>query len=106
MKQSGGRLLSEAWQRLQLAGARALRVVSAQKDLPKKALLGSAGLSVVEEWWVKPLKSCGHSDNLGTVQGSRFSGHLGAAFRSTTPGGPVLPVGHMDPGAALVEMER
>jgi hypothetical protein len=63
----GARLLSEAWRDLHARGAAAVRVVSAHKDRPKNFLLGAAGLSVVEEWWVKPVIPTGYADERGTV---------------------------------------
>ncbi len=101
----GRRILLAAWKRLWLKDASALRVVSANKDLPKDALLESLGLSPVEEWWVKPLTPSGHTATRGAVNGKGFSGHLGPAPPVYEPGGPLL-VRRIDAEVPLAAIER
>ncbi len=82
----GRRALRAAWERLAAQGASSLRVVSAKRDLPKNGLLESLGLSLVEEWWVKPLTPSGHAETAGPVDEEGFSGHLGPAPPVYDPG--------------------
>lgn len=102
----GRRLLAAAWERLHAYGALTVRVVSAQKDLPKNTLLSSVGLSVADEWWVKALVPSGRSDKRGTVRGSGFSGYLGPAPPVYDPGGDLLLVRYIDPEVPVDDMER
>ncbi len=46
----GVELLPAAWPRAGAAGASALRVVTAQADRPKSALLNALGLRLVGQW--------------------------------------------------------
>ncbi len=102
----GHDLLLAGWERMRAGGASSLRVVSARLDLPKNALLESAGLGPAEQWWVKPLFPAGRTERTGTVSGHGFSGHLGPAPPVYDPGGPVLLVHRIEPGVALAAMER
>ncbi len=51
----GAELLLAAWSRVRATGAGALRVVTAQADRPKSALLTGLGLDLAEQWWVHEL---------------------------------------------------
>ncbi len=84
-------LLSTAWDRLSAQGIRDLRVVTAQADEPKVAMLVATGLRLVEQWWVKPVEPRdGPGAPAGRVDGPGFSGLLGPAPPVYDPGGPVL----------------
>jgi hypothetical protein len=51
----GAELLLATWSRVRTVGVGALRVVTAQADGPKSALLAGLGLDLVEQWWVHEL---------------------------------------------------
>ncbi len=68
----GAELLLAAWSRVRATGVGALRVVTAQADRPKSALLNGLGLDLAEQWWVHelpaaPSKAAGR--NLVTMTG-------------------------------------
>lgn len=84
-------LLSSAWDRLSAKGLLDLRVVSAQADELKVAMLVAIGLRLVEQWWVKPIEARDAPGvPAGRVDGPGFSGLLGPAPPVYDPGGPVL----------------
>jgi hypothetical protein len=51
----GAELLLSTWSRARSSAPRGLRVVSARRDRPKRAMLTSLGLTVAEGWRVKAL---------------------------------------------------
>jgi hypothetical protein len=53
--EDGAELLLAVWSRVRVTGVDALRVVTAQADQPKSALLNGLGLDLVEQWWIHEL---------------------------------------------------
>ncbi|MGI9093268.1 MAG: hypothetical protein ACR2FF_07485 [Mycobacteriales bacterium] len=102
----GRRLLNSAWRSLREKGAGSLRVVSAERDLGKNALLDSVGLSLAEQWWVKTVTPTDHFERGGAVDGDGFSAHLGPAPPVYDPGGPVLLLRRIDPEVPLAALEH
>jgi hypothetical protein len=79
----GRKLLDAAWYLLAARGMSAARVVTAQADQPKVAMLVVVGLQMVQQWWVKPIEAvdaAGLAD--GRIDGPGFLRHS----RSSAPG--------------------
>ena len=66
-----------------------LRVVTATADEPKRTMLRSLGLTVVERWWVKELNSAGAEVIWGHVMLGSVSGLIVPAPPVYDPQGPV-----------------
>ncbi|MDQ6938189.1 MAG: hypothetical protein M3140_10840 [Actinomycetota bacterium] len=87
----GRELLTAAWDLLSARGLSVVRVVTAQADEPKVAMLVAAGLRLLEQWWVKPIEGVNQGGVAhGRVDRSGFSGILAPAPPVYDPGGPVL----------------
>lgn len=93
----GSALLHAAWIRLHKRGVPAMRVVTAQADQAKVAMLREARLELAQQWWVMPVEPTGQAGRSGRVTGSGFSGLLGPAPPVYDPGGPVLLADTVDP---------
>jgi hypothetical protein len=102
----GAELLCAAWQHFVGRGVTSMRVVSAQADLAKVAMLVSCRLRLVEQWWVRPCRAAAPSAvSLGPVERSGFTGVLTAAPPVYDPGGPVLFIKGADPDTTVTEFE-
>lgn len=88
--EDGAALLLAVAERLAADGIGALRVVIADADLPKSALLRGLSLSLAEQWWVHELLPAGPPAPPGRVTGPGFSGLLTQAPPVYAPGGPVF----------------
>jgi hypothetical protein len=102
--QEGTALLIEAAARMARTGAdaiTAMRVVTAQADLPKVSMLEHAGLQLVERWWVRGVRPTAEPGPPRRVDGTGYSGIFSPAPPVYDPGGPVLaadrPAGDFDP---------
>jgi hypothetical protein len=108
----GAVLLRALAERLaQAGGASALRVVTANADRPKVAMLEALSLTLAEQWWVRPLKPAPAGPEGATVlpervDGPGFSGTLTAAPGVYAPGGPVFQTDRIEPDADLAAVER
>lgn len=102
----GRELLGELWSRVASDTIITMRVVTAKADRDKVAMLTVAGLTLAEQWWVKPLDPTGASETApGRVTGPGFSGLLGPAPPVYDPGGPVLLVDRLDDDGDLASVE-
>ncbi|MGB9280765.1 MAG: hypothetical protein WCB57_11895 [Pseudonocardiaceae bacterium] len=102
----GRELLNAAWDLLSARGMSAARVVTAQADEPKVAMLVAAGLRLVQQWWVKPIEAVEEAGVAhGRVDGRGFSGILGPAPPVYDPGGPVLLADRVSADADLSGVE-
>ena len=99
--EDGAALLLAAAERVAADGISALRVVTAQADQPKSALLRALSLSVVEQWWVHELLPAGAPAPPGRVTGPGFSGLLTQAPPVYAPGGPVFHADRVEDPAAI-----
>ncbi len=87
----GFELLRAAWVLLSARGTSALRVVTAQADRPKVAMLVALGLQLVQQWWVKSVQPApGFVHAPGRIDRPGVGGFLGPAPPVYDPGGPVL----------------
>ena len=103
----GRELLTAAWNLLSARGMSTLRVVTAQADELKVAMLVAAGLQLVRQWWVKPIEAAEESGVAhGRVDGPGFSGILGPAPPVYDPGGPVLLADEISAEADLSALEE
>lgn len=103
----GRELLGELWARVASDSITTMRVVTAEADRDKVAMLAAAGLALFEQWWVKPLHPRGASEVAsGRVGGPGFSGLLGPAPPVYDPGGPVLLVDQLDRDSDLGGVEE
>jgi hypothetical protein len=95
---TGRELLDELWRRMASDAITSVRVVTAKADHDKVAMLRAAGLTLAEQWWVRPLpaRPAGTEAAPGWVRGPDFSGLLGPAPPVYDPGGPVLLVERLD----------
>jgi ribosomal protein S18 acetylase RimI-like enzyme len=95
---TGRELLDELWRRMASDAITSVRVVTAKADHDKVAMLRAAGLTLAEQWWVRPLpaRPAGTEAAPGWVRGPGFSGLLGPAPPVYDPGGPVLLVERLD----------
>ncbi|HVX45905.1 MAG TPA: hypothetical protein VHC49_18590 [Mycobacteriales bacterium] len=98
----GRSLLDAALAQMHERGAAEVQVVTAQQDIPKSVMLTDAGLTLVNQWWVKPLAPGADSVEPGRRDGAGFSGILGAAPPVYDPGGPVFLVQRLE-GSVPVE---
>jgi hypothetical protein len=106
----GAELLIAAAQLLALSGdVVPMRVVTAHADEPKVAMLRELSLTLVEQWWVKPVlpAPAAHPGrpSAGRVTGTGFDGFIGPAPPVYNPGGPVLQVERIDDDADLAVIE-
>jgi hypothetical protein len=101
----GRALLDAAMGQMHARGAAEVQVVTAQKDLPKSAMLRDAGLALVNQWWVKALAAGADSLEPGRRSGDGFSGILGAAPPVYDPGGPVFLVQSLEDSASVDAVE-
>lgn len=91
--QDGAALLVEAADRLASTGSdaiTAMRVVTAQADLPKVSMLERAGLQLVERWWVREVQPAAVPGPPRRIDGTGYSGIFSAAPPVYDPGGLVL----------------
>lgn len=85
----GAELLHAGWGVAGAAGQTVLRVVTARRDGPKRALLQSAGLTVSARWWVKRLVPTGPPQPSREYVFGGCNAFLGPAPPVYDPGGPV-----------------
>jgi len=97
----GAALLLAAADRVAADGISTLRVVTAQADQPKSALLRALSLFVTEQWWVHELLPAGAPALPGRVTGPGFSGLLTQAPPVYAPGGPVFHADKVEDPAAI-----
>jgi hypothetical protein len=95
----GAELLLALAQRLAAGGVHVLRVVTAQADAPKTALLRRCSLVVAEQWWVRELTPAVAPSAFCRVDGPSFSGLLIPAPPVYDPGGPVYLADRASPEA-------
>jgi GNAT superfamily N-acetyltransferase len=94
-----------------IGGTSALRVVTADADKPKVAMLEDLSFTLAEQWWVRALKPAptgpeGETVLPGRVDGPGFAGTLTTAPAVYAPGGPVFQATRIDPDADLAAVER
>lgn len=84
---TGAELLRGTWEAASHLGADYLRVVTAQRDTPKVALLTTHGLHVATQWWVRPVH--GKPANPSDESSEDFEIHETNAPPVYDPGGAV-----------------
>ena len=102
----GAELLLALARRLTAEGVHVLRVVTAQADAPKTALLRRLSLVVAEQWWVRELTPAVTPSPFGRIDGPSFSGLLTAAPPVYDPGGPVYLADRIPSEAAAADVAR
>jgi hypothetical protein len=114
---AGAELLLAVWDRVSAHGVAALRVVTAQADRAKSALLAGLGLDLTEQWWVRELAAPANPAAADSappyrrfeppqrIDGPGFSALFGPAPPVYDPGGPVLLVDRLADDADVAELE-
>jgi hypothetical protein len=101
----GKALLLAAWRRARGAEQHSLRVVTARRDEPKRAMLIELGLTANARWWVKELTATGPARAPGPLDILDVPAQLVAAPPVYDPGGPVCLLGDVDASRAAAAAE-